>query len=356
MGLLPLDLLRPNMVLAEDIKKKKITYVREGTLITNDVLGVLYRLNVKACEVKACALPEVNISDDYIQYQDMETLYQTFTNIIKNYDTASIKVATSEVKDAIEQIVDMVMLSERREIYDLRHRAIESLEYAHCISATVLSVMFGYTLELSKDELISIGLSSLFSDFGMYMMPATVWRKQEKLTSDDWGVIKRHPRASVNFIRENLNLPFSVNQAILDHHERFDGQGYPEGRKGAKISKYARILMIPDVYDAMTRANYYRDGISRAEALEYIIGGADILFDGKLVDTFAKNIIMYPVGASVKLSNGAIGKVLTNAINNKRPVVAIYYMDGKLLDECIAINLNDIHNLNITVTDCYGME
>lgn len=355
MGLLPIDLLKPNMVLAENIEKKNIIYVKRGTVITHEVIGILYRLNVKACDVETCTLPDTQIKDDYIGYQDMDRLYKTFTDIINNYDSISIKNATSQVRNKVEELVDLVLFSERKEIYDLRHRIIESREYAHGISTTILSIMFGNALELSKDELISIGLSSLFSDFGMYMMPASVWQKPSRLSSEDWSIVKRHPRESVNFIRENLNLPFSVNQAILDHHERFDGQGYPEGRKGSKISKYARIIMIADVYDAMTRTNHYRDRISRADALEYIIGGSDILFDGSLVKTFEKSLIMYPIDASVKLSNGAIGKVLTNVINNKRPVVAIYYMDGQLLSECAAINLNDIHNLNITITDCYGM-
>lgn len=355
MGLLPINLIRPGMVLDEDIKKGDNIFVPISTQVTPRVLDVMHKLGVKAAVVASCITPEPRVSDVIVQYDHIVELYKRFFNLAKNYDSLTIKQSTNDIKEVVEHIVTDIQVNNRSFIYDLRDRITDTQKYAHSVNTMLLSVMFGHTLKLDYSELVSIGLSSLFADFGMFMMPTMVWQKPERLTTEDWNVVRRHPRESVNFIRENLNLPFSVNQAILDHHERYDGKGYPEGRKGENISKYARIIMLPDVYDAMTRDNYYRDRIARHESLEYIEGGSGVLFDPDLVNRFARSLVMYPIGCSVHLSDGSIGQVLTTLFSAKRPIVCVYYRNGKLLESCEVVNLNDIHNLNIIITDCYGM-
>lgn len=355
MGLLPINLIRPDMVLDEDITKKDAIYVPIGTEVTPRVMDVMHELNVKVANVVTCDMPDHSVSDMIVEYDHVVELYKCFYNIATNYDSLAMKQSTSDIKNAVELIVADIQTSNRSFIYDLRDRINNTKKYAHSVNTMLLAMMFGHTLKLDYDELVSIGLGSLFADFGMFMMPGMVWQKSERLTSEDWSIVHRHPRESVKFIRENLNLPFSVNQAILDHHERYGGEGYPEGRKGDNISKYARIIMLPDVYDAMTRDNYYRGKIARHESLEYIEGGSGVLFDPDLVNKFSKSLVMYPIGCSVQLSDGSIGQVLTTLFSTKRPIICVYYRNGKLLESCEVVNLNDIHNLNITIVDCYGM-
>ena len=97
---------------------------------------------------------------------------------------------------------------------------------------------------------------------------------------------------------------------VLEHHEKVDGTGYPYGLKGDKISKYAKIACISDVYDAIVSDRVYRKGFAANEAYEFILGGGETYFDMQLVQVFKNNFSLYPLGACVKLSNGLEGFVV----------------------------------------------
>ena len=136
---------------------------------------------------------------------------------------------------------------------------------------------------------------------------------------------------------------------IYQHHEKYDGTGYPLKIKGKKISLFGRIIAITDVYDALVSDRPYRKGVLPSEAIEFIMGNSDTIFDQGLVKVLSTRIAPYPIGTCVTLSNGLIGIVVENySTHCLRPSVKIVQAGDKLVTPYL-MNLKE-SNYNVTIT------
>lgn len=135
---------------------------------------------------------------------------------------------------------------------------------------------------------------------------------------------------------------------VLQHHERFDGKGYPNTFEGNDISYLARIVTIVDVYDSLTSNRPYKKAMCPSDALEYLMSNASTLFDFDMVSVFCKIIIPYPQGTIVNLSNGDIGIVEKTYPNFPlRPLVKIVKSE---ISSNIGSKINLINNLSIVIS------
>jgi len=124
--------------------------------------------------------------------------------------------------------------------------------------------------------------------------------------------MKKHSQLGYDYAKEKFRLPTVSYAGIIDHHEKFNGSGYPSGKAGREISLFGRIITMADIYDALTSERPYRKAMSPSEAMEYILGGSESIFDPQVVGVFIRKIAPYPVGTTVKLSNGCTAIVLEN--------------------------------------------
>jgi HD-GYP domain-containing protein (c-di-GMP phosphodiesterase class II) len=111
-----------------------------------------------------------------------------------------------------------------------------------------------------------------------------VLNKAGELSDEEWAIMKRHPQAGLELVSD-IDFPGDVRSIIRNHHERWDGQGYPDGLSGEHIPFAARILCVADVYDALTTARSYRDSLTHARAAQ-VMRESDGQFDPDLLDTF----------------------------------------------------------------------
>lgn len=218
--------------------------------------------------------------------------------------------------------------------------------FARGINTCVLSIALASQFDLANDELLSIGFAALFCDLGMLWVPKEIRDKSTDLNSREKEIVASHCRISLDFVRKNFNLPMSAYQAILDHHERWDGSGYPEGRKKESISKYARIIMVADVYDALINESSYHPAYSSAEAIEFIMGGSGTLFDPRIAMVFANKVEPYPVGTCVCLSDGSRAVVQDIRKDKRRPLLRLQDTG----DEAKLVDLSDRRHLNLTIS------
>ena len=116
------------------------------------------------------------------------------------------------------------------------------------------------------------------------IVPTEVLNKAGDLTDDEWEIMKRHPEAGLDLVAD-IDFPGDVRAIIRNHHERWDGTGYPDGLKGDEIPFAARILCVADVYDALTTARSYRDSLSHARAAE-VMRSSKGQFDPTLLEAF----------------------------------------------------------------------
>jgi HD-GYP domain-containing protein (c-di-GMP phosphodiesterase class II) len=161
--------------------------------------------------------------------------------------------------------------------------------------------------------------------------------------------MKKHPSLGYDFTRDILSQASSVNSAVLYHHERYDGSGYPHGISGDSIPMFARIVAVADVFDAITSCRPYSQAKIASEAYEYIIGNKGSHFDPEVVETFHKTIAPFPVGLTVKLSNGLDALVVKNYDHfMSRPLVRAFEPNNPSDFEYIDLAF-DNSALNITI-------
>ncbi|MFZ3105760.1 MAG: HD-GYP domain-containing protein, partial [Candidatus Hydromicrobium sp.] len=143
----------------------------------------------------------------------------------------------------------------------------------------------GHSLKLSENKLNELSLLSTLHDIGKIAIPDEILMKPGKLTEKEWDIVKRHPEVGYNISGSSPQLE-PIADAVLSHHEWWDGSGYPQGLKGENIPLISRIISIIDAYDVMTHDRSYKKAVSKKESLEELKRCAGTQFDPKLVKIF----------------------------------------------------------------------
>ncbi|MFO7914465.1 MAG: HD domain-containing protein [Candidatus Krumholzibacteriales bacterium] len=171
-------------------------------------------------------------------------------------------------------------------------RAIDAKSHwtaGHSERVTEIAVRIGRKLGLSPDELSDLRKGGLLHDIGKIAIPVDILDKPGSLTGDEREIVQKHVSYGVRIV-EPINAFRKIIPIIREHHERFDGLGYPEGLRGEEISLYARIFSVADYYDAMTSDRPYRKAMDRVETVEWIRSKAGTYFDSRVVDAFVQVI------------------------------------------------------------------
>jgi len=165
--------------------------------------------------------------------------------------------------------------------------------YGHSRKVSDYAVALAEALHLPQDKIATIRAASLLHDIGKVGIPDSILSKEGALTDEEWEPVRAHPQLGVEILRHVIDL-VNCLPAILHHHERYDGKGYPSGLKGENIPVEARILAIADAYDAMTSPRPYREQLTSQEALDELKRCAGTQFGPELVDVFCKIIESTP--------------------------------------------------------------
>lgn len=184
--------------------------------------------------------------------------------------------------------------------------------YFHCVNVGVLSAMVGAGMKLSETELEQLTTAALLHDVGKRFIPVEVLNAKYPLNDEQKKLMHTHAYAGMDFLREKYSFSGYVHQGVFQHHEWYNGGGYPLGRAGEDISQFARIIKLVDVYDAMTSNRPYRAAISNGEVVEYMMAGNGQEFDPVVLETFLRKIAIYPIGAQIELSDGSQAVVISN--------------------------------------------
>jgi len=142
---------------------------------------------------------------------------------------------------------------------------------------------------LPEKDVTGLYISGLLHDIGKVGVPVEILAKPGRLTDAEMALIRRHPQTSYEVLKV-IDFPWPVAEAILQHHERLDGSGYPRGLKGKEIIREARILAVADVVDAMINHRPYRPARSIEEVKEELRKGRGKLYDPEVVDACLKVI------------------------------------------------------------------
>ncbi len=333
----------PGMVTAEDV------FSYNNQLI----IPMGMALNDKAItKLEFYSVSYVNIKEESIQPKEEPSVVPTYSERIRASEEykrfkAEYEHEIEEFKDSVNDIITKNVLdtdallqqpeklldesSNGLHIFDMLHnmRMYDDPSYAHCLNVALICSVFGSWIKMNEEDIKTLTLCGLLHDIGKLMIPEAIIKKPAKLTNEEYGVIKTHSLEGYNKLKD-LDIDDHIKNSALMHHERCDGSGYPFGLKANRIDRFARIVSIADVYDAMTSARVYRGplcpfqviSIFEQEGLQKYDPEYILVFLGYVVNTYMNN--------RVRLSNGMEGDiVLINKMDLSKPMVKCgdHYID-----------------------------
>lgn len=192
-----------------------------------------------------------------------------------------------------------------------RLKSHDDYSYMHSVAVCALMVALSRQLGLDDRRTREAGLAGLLHDLGKAVMPLQVLNKPGKLTAGEFDIMKTHPQRGHQMLSEGSAPLAMALDVCLNHHERPDGKGYPNGLSGDDISQYARMGAVCDVYDAITSNRPYKDGWDPADSIAQMAAWTTQgQFDPVIFKAFVQSLGIYPVGSLVRMQSGRLGVVV----------------------------------------------
>lgn len=219
--------------------------------------------------------------------------------------------------------------------------SLQDYQYAQPARVATLSMLIGRKAGYDVFDLTKMGLASLLMNIGYVLVPKGSLDNPDSLMEKICQDIPQHSQRGAEILRAFQHLGSQVVETVEQHHERWDGTGFPARLRRKEINHFARIIAIADTYYELVSLRPDRPAYMPHEAAEFILAYSGELFDPELVQLFSRLIPLYSTGTTVKLSGGEIGIVSNANLGHiARPVVRICY-DGRLLKRPFDINLSE---------------
>lgn len=204
--------------------------------------------------------------------------------------------------------------------------------FRHSVSVALVLGVFARDQRCPESEIESLTLGAVLHDVGKMKVPPDILNKPSTLAPAEMRVMHTHVAAGMRLVRETEDFLDPIAFKVLaEHHERYDGTGYPHGLRGEAISPGGRMAGIIDVYDAITADRVYRRAINPAEAVRKLFEWSERHFDRALAHAFIKTVGIFPAGSLVRLASGRLGIVLRQGESSlMMPVVRIIYDTRRL--------------------------
>lgn len=325
MRAIPINKVQPGMVLAKSVYSPDgRVLLREGAALTDRYLMALRSLNFNYVYIVDPRAPEISLSDPI-----PEELRQEAISVIKRAfggDINAQKVGTHlpSISEVTKQLVDSIISNRDVTVQMADLKSHNTYTFAHSVNVSILGTMLGHRAGLNALRLQDLALGLILHDIGKMQVPVTILDKPGKLTESEFTLMKEHARSGYDALRGLMSLSAHAKIVVLQHHEKYDGSGYPKGLKGDDIHLNAQIGAIVDVYDALTSDRIYRKRFLPHEALEYMKSGDGSHFCPTLLRTFLDSVAPYPPGTLLKLSSGEIAIVAQVDMKAaSRPIVKV---------------------------------
>ncbi|WP_417594715.1 HD-GYP domain-containing protein [Oceanospirillum sp.] len=264
------------------------------------------------------------------------------------------RVSFKKLTDAVHCLMDDALNDAASLLLLSRLKEKEQSLAEKSVNVCILTIAFAQYLDLDQHTIYLLGMAALLHDIGMLKVPSYLLSYEGKLNRAQRQAIEYHVIEGMSFVglhNELSTLP-QLKEIIGNHHERYDGSGYPRGIKGENIPYLAQVLGITSTYEAMTRERFYSDAANPTQALSRIYSWRAKLFDSRLVTRFIKALGVYPPGCMVELMNGRMAVVtMINPENRTRPVIRVLKSSDQLsADGSIELDLMAPEYAHISIT------
>lgn len=348
--------LTSGMITAEDVfSMDNQLIVPKGIALTENLIARLFSFDLFSIKVEddvlttsldtehlseASYAEKLKASPDYLAFKE-----EFKDNLDKLEFSLNALVEKNKDFDPHNLLSDTMGLIENREsrstgIMDmiLNMHDFDDCTYTHSLNVALICNILAGWLRFSPAEKELATACGLFHDVGKLQIPAEIMKKPGKLTPAEYQIIKTHPLESYKLL-SRYELPDEVKNAALMHHERCDGSGYPYGFTFDKINRFARLVAVADVYEAMTSSRTYRDALCPFNVITYFENDGLQKYDPEFLLPFLENIVNTFLNQEVRLTNGLEGRIIyVNPVSLSKPTVKV---GDRFLD------LKEIRNVGI---------
>lgn len=304
---------RIGAVLAEDIfNYNKIKALSKNTIINQYIKKKLLELGV----FKISIYENDRDREDFTNNTEYNNFKKEYDNIIGSTQKlildifASNDVNCNKIIELANNIYDTVFEAEYIMKYMSDLKDVDEYTFIHSVNVAFYSMLIGRWMKMSEDEMKILIQAGVLHDIGKMKVDNKVLNKPDRLTHNEFEEMKNHAIYGYNIIKEKSYINDNIKAAILSHHERMDGSGYPYGLCGGNINLYARIIAIADTYDAMTSNRVYKKKVTPFKSFNMFLTEGLSIYDIEILNIFLNNISTYYIGSNVILSNGEKGKVV----------------------------------------------
>ncbi|MCF2856621.1 HD-GYP domain-containing protein [Pseudoalteromonas sp. SMS1] len=235
------------------------------------------------------------------------------------------KIDVTEFKETASGFIDSVFRNQDALACIARIRDKDGYLLEHSLNVSILMSIFAKHLGFDRALIEELATGALLHDIGKIKIPDEILQKPEKLTENEFAIMREHAKYSHDIVKE-AGLSSIASEIAGFHHERLNGTGYPFAKQGDELSQFVRMISIVDVYDALTAERVYKIGMTPIQAFKKLKAGCPDEFDEVLLNQFIHCIGMYPVGTLVKLKSHRVGIVAaSNPDSPLQPVVKVFY-------------------------------
>ena len=344
---IPVSELVPGMVTAEDVLTYDLTLIiPKGIVLTENIISRLEGYSIYYIYINDEIVDELSKPiTDLQQLQEAPSIptskerirssaqfqhfSQDFARCAEHFRDNLMKSLYHNQPLFANELVEETMQMMKQEnsdisVFDmlLNMKNRDDSVYAHCIDVALISNILSKWLHFSEEDQRMATACGLFHDVGKFLLPSGVLRKPGKLTPDEFSIIKTHTIEGFHLLNRFENIPLPIKNAALMHHEKCDGSGYPYGLSGDEIDKFAKIVTIADIFDAMTSERIYRKAMCPFSVIKSFEDEGIQKYEMKYILTFLENVANSYLNHRVTLTNGMEGDVIfINRDNFSRPVI-----------------------------------
>jgi len=280
----------------------------------------------KVAEKKPRLEPLVNYRVEFAEAKKVESEARKIIHEVMDNVKLGKQIELEKVTPVVEKITDSILRNKDALTCLSRIKQVNEYTFQHSVGVCALMVSFSRALEHDRETTNEIGVGALLHDVGKMKVPEAILNKVSRLTENEFGLMKSHVVHSSLILSRTAGISQSAIDVAGQHHERFDGSGYPHGLKENEISPYGQMAAIVDVYDAITSDRCYHKGLEVADALRKLYEWGKFHFNNELVHTYIRTVGIYPVGSLVRMESGLLGVVAeSNPGSLMVPVVRMVY-------------------------------
>jgi HD-GYP domain-containing protein (c-di-GMP phosphodiesterase class II) len=281
---LPLDNVRPGMIASRDVYNDSGLFLMSKDAVINQLcLKRLDNMNVRFVYVTSTpeALLEVtHLETTHYTRQALENFDQTHSLSLGGMD----RILGKTVDSILGNTCILPHLTDLR-LWDMS-------TFLHSVNVCLISAAIGVRLQLDEQDLCNLGLAALLHDVGMTGLPADILNKKDRLTPEEWGTLQNHTSLGDGRLAGEMTIPETCRLVAGQHHENYDGSGYPNQLTGESIHPYARITTVADTYDSMVSKKTFSTTLRHEKACEVMQSIGGTMLDSALIDKFMENIVL----------------------------------------------------------------